>query len=84
MTRFQVSLSLWSVTSCSCIDEIPEVAKTSLKFKDIFFINVKTTTPTKNASFKHAPLVYVTVWEDLHNTAQMFTQRKKAELFFSL
>ncbi len=27
------------------------------------------------------PHVYVTVWEDLQNTAQMFMQRKKAELF---
>ncbi len=30
------------------------------------------------------PHVYVTVWEDLKNTAQMYTQRKKAELLFSL
>ncbi len=28
--RFQVFLSLWSVTSCSCIDKIPEVAKTKV------------------------------------------------------
>ncbi len=28
--RFQVLLSLWSVTSCSCIDKIPEVAKTKV------------------------------------------------------
>jgi len=25
------------------------------------------------------PHVYVTVWEDLHNTIQMFTQKKKKE-----
>ncbi len=25
MMRFQVFLSLWSVTSCLCIDKIPEV-----------------------------------------------------------
>ncbi len=30
MMRFQVFLSLWSVTSCSCIDKIPEDAKTCL------------------------------------------------------
>ncbi len=30
MMRFQVFLSLWSVTSCSCIDKIPEVAKTKV------------------------------------------------------
>ncbi len=28
--RFQVSLSLWSVTSCSFIDKIPEVANTKV------------------------------------------------------
>ncbi len=28
--RFQVFLSLWSVTSCLCIDTIPEVAKTKV------------------------------------------------------
>ncbi len=30
MMPFQVLLSLWSVTSCSCIDKIPEVAKTKV------------------------------------------------------
>ncbi len=30
MMRFQVFLSLWSVTSCSCIDKIPKVAKTKV------------------------------------------------------
>ncbi len=30
------------------------------------------------------PHVYITVWEDLQNTAQMYMQRKKAELLFSL
>ncbi len=30
MMRFQVFLSLWSVTSCLCIDTIPEVAKTKV------------------------------------------------------
>ncbi len=40
MMRFQVFISLWSVTNCLCIDHIPEVAKTSLKTKDIFFIKV--------------------------------------------
>ncbi len=28
--RFQVFLSLWSVTSCLCLDKIPEVAKTKV------------------------------------------------------
>ncbi len=30
MMRFQVLLSLWSVTSWLCIDKIPEVAKTKV------------------------------------------------------
>ncbi len=30
------------------------------------------------------PHVYVMMWEDLHNTAQMYMQRKKVELLFSL
>ncbi len=46
--RFQVFLSLWSVTSCSCIDEIPKVAKT------------KVSNPKRNSLSKlrlvHAPL----------------------------
>ncbi len=43
MMRFQVCLSLWRVTSCSCIDKIPEVAKTKVSNpKEIFFIKVKT------------------------------------------
>ncbi len=28
--------------------------------------------------------IYVAVWEDLHNIAQMYMQRKKAYLLFSL
>ncbi len=39
--------------------------------------------PFLNASFKHAPK-NVAVWEDLHNIAQMYMQRKKAYLLFSL
>ncbi len=42
MMRFQVFLSLWSVTSCLCIDKIPEVAKTKVSKPEIFFIKVKT------------------------------------------
>ncbi len=30
MMRLQVFVSFWSVTSCSCIDEIPKVAKTKV------------------------------------------------------
>ncbi len=92
MMRFQVFLSLWSVTSC--IDKIPEVAKTKVSKPEIFFIKLRPR-PPKTAHSNTPPHVYVTVWEDLHNTAQMYTQdlhntaqmytqRKKAELLFSL
>ncbi len=76
MMRFQVLLSLCSVTSCSCIDNIPQVAKTSLKTKEIFFIKVKTLPhPPKTAHLNTPPHVYITVWEDLQNTAQMYTKK---------
>ncbi len=86
MMPFQVFLSLWSVTSCLYIDKIPKVAKTKKsQTKEIFFIKVKTLPrPPKTAHSNTHPHVYVTVWEDLQNTAQMFTQRKKVELLFSL
>uniref|UniRef100_A0A8C1LAC9 non-specific serine/threonine protein kinase n=1 Tax=Cyprinus carpio TaxID=7962 RepID=A0A8C1LAC9_CYPCA len=34
--------------------------------------------PPKTARCNTPPHIYVTVWENLHNAAQMFTQRKKA------
>ncbi len=55
MMQFQVFLSLWRVTSCSCIDKIHEVAKTSLKTKEIFFIKVMTRQRPPKMAFKHAP-----------------------------
>ncbi len=46
--RFQVFLSLWSVTSCLCIDKIPEVAKTKVsKPKRYSLLNLR---------LDHAPL----------------------------
>ncbi len=43
MVRFQVFLSLWSVTSWLCIDKIPEVAKTKVsKPKRYSLFKVKT------------------------------------------
>ncbi len=55
--RFQVLLSLWSVTSCSCIDKIPEVAKTKVsKPKTLVFIKVKTLpSPPKTAHLNTPP-----------------------------
>ncbi len=74
--RFQVFLSLWSVTSWLCIDKIRKVA---IK---IFFIKVKALPrPPKTAHSNTPPHVYVTVWEDLHITAQTYTQWKKAFTF---
>ncbi len=37
MMQFQVFLSLWSVTSCLCIDKIPEVAKTKVSKPKRFY-----------------------------------------------
>ncbi len=78
--QFQVFLSLWSVTSCWYIDKIPKVAKTKVSNpKRYFFIKVKTRPcPPKTPHLNMPPCVYVTVWDDLHNTAQMYRQRKRA------
>ncbi len=38
--RFQVLISLWSVTSCLCIDKIPEIAKTEVSKPNRYSINV--------------------------------------------
>ncbi len=40
--------------------------------------------PPKTAHLNMPPHVYVTVWEDLHNSAQKYMQRKKAGLLFWL
>ncbi len=37
--RFQVLLSLWSVTSCLCIDKIPEVAKTKVSKPKRYYLS---------------------------------------------
>ncbi len=76
--------SLECLQGCLCIDKIPKLAKTkSQKPKEIFFIKFKTRPrPPKTAHSNTPPHVYVTVWEDLHNTTQMYMQRKKAELLF--
>ncbi len=51
MMRFQVFLSLLSVTSCLCIDKIPEVAKTKVsKPKRYSFAKLR---------FCHAPLKWL-------------------------
>ncbi len=73
--QFQVFLSLWSVTSCWYIDKIPKVSNP----KRYFFIKVKThPCPPKTPHLNTPPRVYVTVWDDLHNTARMFRQRKRS------
>ncbi len=73
--RFQVFLSLWSVTSCSCIDKIPEVAKTKVSKPKYILYKVKTRPrPPKTAHLNTPPHIYLTVWEDLQNTAQMYIQ----------
>ncbi len=78
----KVFLSLWSITSWLCIDTIPEAGRTKArtkvsKPKRYSLSKLRLDHAPLNGSFKHAPHVYITMWEDLHNT-QMFTQRKKA------
>ncbi len=51
--RFQVLLSLWSVTSCLCIEKIPEAAKTKDSKPKRYSLSKNI--PPKNGSFKHAP-----------------------------
>ncbi len=83
--RFQVFLSLWSATSCLCIDKIPEVAKTKVsKPKRYYLEKLRLNHALLKQLIQTCPRMSVTVWEDLPNTAQMYTQRKKAELLLSL
>uniref|UniRef100_A0A672L463 Lymphocyte antigen 75-like n=1 Tax=Sinocyclocheilus grahami TaxID=75366 RepID=A0A672L463_SINGR len=77
-----------SWTHTSCLNSRSRIvckalARESLKFltlkMSIFFIKVKSQPRLpKTARSNTPPHVYVTMWEDLHNAAQMFTQRKKA------
>ncbi len=84
--RFQVLLSLWSDTSCSCIDKIPEVTKTKDSKQKRYSLSKLRFyhSPLKQLIQTRPPHVYVTVWEILHNTVQMYMQWKKAELLFFL
>ncbi len=74
--RFQVLLSLWSVTSRLCIDKFPEVAKTKVSKPKRYSLS--------KLRLCHAPLKwfiqtrpYITVWKYFHDAAQIFTQRNK-------
>ncbi len=55
--RFQVFLSLWSVTRRQCIDKILKGAKTKVSNpKRYSLLKLKlTSTPNSNGLFKHAP-----------------------------
>ncbi len=79
MMRFQVFLSLWSVTSCLYLDKIPKVAKTKVSNPKRYslWIFKACPCPPKMAHSNTPPHVYVTMWKYLQNAAQMFTQRKK-------
>ncbi len=77
MMRFQVFLSLLSVTSCSCIDKIPEVVKIKVSTPNIYSLSMlRLPRPPKTTNSKTPPHVYITMWKYLHNAAQMFTQRR--------
>ncbi len=60
--RFQVFLSLWSVTGCLCIDKIPEVAKTKVS-------NPKRYSLSK-LRFVHAPLKWLIQTHPLMSTSR--------------
>ncbi len=58
-----------------CIDKIPEVAKTkSQTQRDILLLKLRLCHALLKRLIQTRPYVYVTVWEDLHNTAQTYTQ----------
>ncbi len=66
---------LKSVISRLCIDKILDVTKTKVSKPKRFSLSKLRLchAPLKRLIQTH-PHVYVTVWEDFHNTAQMFTQ----------
>ncbi len=76
MIRFQVFFvfgALQAVYAC-----IRSIKLQSLKPKEIFFIKVETHPRLpKTPHLNTPPHIYSTVLDNLHNTAQMFTQRKK-------
>ncbi len=76
MMQFQVLLSFWSVTSCSCIDKIPEVAKTNISKPKRFSLSMLgLPRPLKTVHSNTPPHVYVTVCKYLRKAAQMYTKR---------
>ncbi len=77
---FQVLLSLWGVTSWLCVDKIPEVTKTKVSKPKRYSLS--------KLRLVHVPLKrliqtppHITRWEDLHNTAQTYTQKKEGMIF---
>ncbi len=74
--RFQVFLSLLNVTSGSCIDKIPEVAKTKVSKPKRYSLSklIFCHTPQKRIIQTCPHIVYITMWKYLHNAAQMFMQ----------
>ncbi len=82
MMRFKVFLSLWSVTSCLCIDKIPEVAKTKVSKPEIF-LKVKTLPRTpKMAHSNTSPHVYVTMWGDLQTPHKCIRKERRRDFYF--
>ncbi len=78
MMRFQVFLSLWSVASCLCIDEITEVAKTKVsKPKRYSLSKLGLCHALLKRLIQTRPHVYVTMCKYLHNAAQMFSKERR-------
>ncbi len=62
MMRFHFFLSLWSVTSCLCIDKIPEVAKTKVSKPNKYSLS--------KLRFCHAPLKWLIQTHPQMSTSQ--------------
>ncbi len=75
--RFQVFLSLWSVTSCLFIDKIPEVAKTKVsKPKRYSLSKLRLPCTPKTAHSNTPPHVYVMMWKYLHNASNVHAKKE--------
>ncbi len=79
MMRFQVFLSLWSVTSWLCIDKIPEVAKTEVSKPKRYSLSKSRLcqAPLKTSTSNTPPHVYVTMLKYLCNAAKMSRKERR-------
>ncbi len=80
--RFHVFLCLWSVTSCLCIDYICKVAKIKVsKPKKYSLSKLRLIHAFLKQLIQTHPHVYVTMWGDLHNTTQMYSNERRRNYY---